>query len=144
MMGPNIKTPLEQGPNDTESEYEWKERILRKIKTHWNTFFKENINCKLSECVDPMTDDKITRIIAMNNLIDYRNACVQGFIKRPCTQGMRVHLHETDNITYPNFTVNTFSINFIRHRSYDHDDHDQSVQEDQQRRRTEEKTLRYF
>ena len=58
-----------------------------------------------------MTDDKITRIIAMNNLIDYRNTFVQGFIKRPCTRGITVHLHETDSITYPNYTVNRFSIN---------------------------------
>ena len=58
-----------------------------------------------------MADDKTTRIIAMNNLIDYRNAFVQGFIKRHCTRGITVHLHETDSITYPNYTVNRFSIN---------------------------------
>ena len=44
MMGPNIKTPLEQGPNDAESEHEWKERILQKIETHWKTLFTENNN----------------------------------------------------------------------------------------------------
>ena len=57
-MGPNTKTSLEQGPKNTESEYEWKGQILRKIKTHWNTLFKETINCKPSACVDPMTEDK--------------------------------------------------------------------------------------
>ena len=58
-----------------------------------------------------MAEDKTTRIIAMNNLIDYRNAFVEGFIERPCNRGITVHLHETDNTTYPNYTVNRFSIN---------------------------------
>ena len=56
MMGPEAKTPLEQGPNDTQSEYEWKEQILQKIKTHWKTLFTENNNCKLkkTEYAEPM------------------------------------------------------------------------------------------
>ena len=114
MIGPEAKIPLEQGPNDTESESKWKEQILQKIKTHWKTLFTENNNCKLkkNEYADPMAEDKTTKNIAMNNLIiDYCNAFVQGFIKRPCTRGIEVHLHETDELTYPNYTVDRFSIN---------------------------------
>ena len=58
-----------------------------------------------------MAEDKTAKTIAINNIIDYRNAFVQGFIKRPCTQGITVHLHKTDELTYPNYTVDGFSIN---------------------------------
>ena len=57
-MGPNIKTSLEQGPKSTENISEWKKQILQKIKIHWNTLFKEVINCKPSAYVDPTADKK--------------------------------------------------------------------------------------
>jgi hypothetical protein len=115
MIGPEAKIPLEQGPNDTESESKWKEQILRTIKTHWETLFSETRenNCKSNkvECIGLTAEDKTTRAIAMNNLIDYHNAFVLGFIKRHYTRGITVHLHETDELTYPNYTVDRFSIN---------------------------------
>ena len=40
MMGPEAKIPLEQGPNDTESENEWKEQVLQTIKTLENPIFR--------------------------------------------------------------------------------------------------------
>ena len=46
MMGPDTKTSLEQGPESTENISEWKKQILQKIRIHWNTLFKEVINCK--------------------------------------------------------------------------------------------------
>ena len=115
MIGSEAKIPLEQGPNDTESESKWKEQIIKKIKTHWETLFSETRenNCKSNkvECIGLTAGAKTTRAIAMNNLIDYRNAFVQGFIKRHCTRSITVHLHATDELTYPNYTVDRFSIN---------------------------------
>ena len=63
-----------------------------------------------------MADDKKRKLTSMNNLIDHRNAFVQGFIRRPCTRGIIVHHHMTDQLTYPNYTIDRFSIN-IYHTS---------------------------
>ena len=52
MMGPDTTTSLEQGPESTENISEWKKQILQKIRIHWNTLFKEVINCKPPAYVD--------------------------------------------------------------------------------------------
>ena len=83
MMGPDTITSLEQGPKSVENVNEWKEQILQKIKIHWNTLFKEVINCKPPVHMDPMADKKKSILKAKNNLINYRNSFVQKLLERP-------------------------------------------------------------
>ena len=56
-------------------------------------------NCKLCkiEYIDLMAVGKKRKAISMNNLIDHRNAFVQGFIRKHCTLGIIVHHHMTDH-----------------------------------------------